>query len=279
MCGFLKIVFSIILVILFSCGGNTIPLSLNTKRFTLQSSYVKDSFDIHITLPPGYNHSSKSFPVIFYLDANLKSGNTLRGIVDDLNKQGQPLNALFVGVGHFGNYHSLRRRDFITPFIPDNHGSFISDDENYGQSENFYRFLKEELIPCIEKNYRANTNRTLIGHSLGGLFAFYCMFKKDRLFNSFVSLSPALWVNHLNIYAFEKTYRQDSASLYANLYLCAGGAEKFNYILAGARKMRDYLDGHPFMGLHFEYHEFPHETHNSEVSVALTKILPGLKLN
>ena len=276
----LKIFLLFPLIVFFSCGSTTITYpSLKTKRITLQSGLVKDSFDIYITLPPGYNNPTRTFPVIFYLDANLKSGNKLRSIIDEFNKKEQPVNAVFVGVGHFGNYHVLRRRDFITPIINDNNDSLVSDDKNYGQADNFYSFLKKELIPYVEKNYKTSSNRGLIGHSLGGLFTFYCLFRKERLFTNYISLSPALWINHENIYSFEKKYREDSASLHANLYLCAGGAEKFNYILSGAQKMKANLEERPFEGLHFEYEEFAGETHNSEVPLSLNKILPGLKLD
>jgi predicted alpha/beta superfamily hydrolase len=98
------------------------------------------------------------------MDANLKSGNKLRTIIDEFNTKRQPVNAVFVGVGHFANYHVLRRRDFITPFIPDKKDSLVSDDKNYGQTENFYLFLKSELIPYIEKNYKVTSNRTLVVH-------------------------------------------------------------------------------------------------------------------
>jgi predicted alpha/beta superfamily hydrolase len=230
-------------------------------------------------LPAVYAAPLKSFPIVFYMDANLKSGNVMRNIIDEHNKQGEAINAVFVGIGHRGNYHSLRRRDFITPFIKNEKDSLISNDKVYGQAENFYLFLQKELIPYIEKNYKVNSNRTLAGHSLGGLFTFYCLFKKERLFTNFIALSPALWINHENIYACEKNYRQDSASLVANLYVCAGGAEKFNYILSGARKMKAYLEKNSFRDLHFEYYEFAGETHNSEVPVALNRILTRLKLD
>jgi predicted alpha/beta superfamily hydrolase len=105
------------------------------------------------------------------------------------------------------------------------------------------------------------------------------LFKKERSFTNFVSLSPALWINHENIYAYEKRYRTDSADLHANVYLCVGGAERLNYILSGAKKMKSELEKNPFTGLHFEYHEFGGETHNGEVPLALRMILPRLKLN
>lgn len=269
------IIFSVLL--LYACSaareGNT---SLHSKRLSFPSKQVGDSFDIHITLPPGYDSTQENYPVIYYMDANLKSGKKLRSIIDELSKKDKAVKAVFVGVGHFSNYRVLRRRDFITPFIKDKRDSLISDDKNFGQSEHFYLFMKQELIPYMEKHYRVTVNRSYIGHSLGGLFAFYCLFRKERLFNNIVSLSPALWINHGNIYEFEKRYYQDSSSLHANLFLCVGGQERFNFILNGSRDMHSFLQQRNYHGLQFTYHEFEGESHNSEVPLALTMILPRL---
>lgn len=261
----------------YSCSsGKEASSSLLSKRISLSSQQVGDSFDIHITLPPGYNSTQESYPVIYYMDANLKSGKKLRAIIDKFNKKDSPIKAIFVGVGHFSNYRVLRRRDFITPFIKDKNDSLISDDKYFGQSEHFYFFMKQELIPYMEKQYRVTANRSYIGHSLGGLFAFYCLFRKERLFNNIVSLSPALWINHGNIYEFEKRYYQDSSSLHANLYLCVGSQERFNFILSGSRDMHSLLQERNYRGLQFTYHEFEGESHNSEVPLALSMILPQL---
>ena len=273
--------FLLVFVLFFSCGpcqgSNRGTGTRETDRVTLHSTFVQDSFDIYVTLPPNYPNSQKSFPMVVYMDANLKSGQKLRAIVDELEEKGGTIDAVFVGIGHFGNYHAVRRRDFITPSINQN-DTLISDDPMYGQAERFYAFLRRELIPYVEGKYRVNPNRTLIGHSLGGLFTFYCLFKKERLFTNFVALSPSLWVNNENIYDFLMRYRRDSTDLHASLYLCVGGAEKLNFILSGAHKMKAYLEKNRFKSLHFEYEEFPGETHISEVPLALNKLLPMLKL-
>jgi hypothetical protein len=68
---------------------------------------------------------------------------------------------VFAGIGHFDNYHVLRRRDFITPFIKNQNDSLISDDKNYGQTENFYLFLKKEYgsITGISMILKKSTGR------------------------------------------------------------------------------------------------------------------------
>lgn len=243
------------------------------------SRHVGDSFDIHITLPAAYDSTNENFPVIYYMDANLKSGAELRKVIDDHNRKGKPIKAIFIGVGHFTNYRELRRRDFITPFENDGKDSLVSHDKYFGQSENFYLYLKNELIPYVEQHYRVTRQRSFIGHSLGGLFAFYCLFRKERLFDDYVALSPALWINYGNIYKFEKKYHWDSASLHANLYLCAGKLEKLNNTLDGARSMHSFLNERKYEGLKFTYKEFAGENHNSEVPLALEMILPVLSTN
>ncbi|HET9826072.1 MAG TPA: alpha/beta hydrolase-fold protein [Chitinophagaceae bacterium] len=266
-----------LLFLVVSCGNSLARQSLQTQQITLFSQQVNDSFDIHITLPMNYRNPQKHFPVVFYLDANLRSGNKMRTIIDEFNNKKHPLDAVFVGVGHFGNEHALRRRDFITPFKKNKCDSLISDDPNYGQAENFYRFIENELIPYVDQHYRVTARRSLVGHSLGGLFTFYCLFKKDRLFTNFIALSPSFWINSENIYEFEKRYRADSTRLHANVCMCVGGAERFNFILNGTRRMKTHLEKYPLEGLHLEYDEFPGQTHNSEVAIALNQVLPTLK--
>jgi predicted alpha/beta superfamily hydrolase len=271
---FLKQLVIIATFLLLSCG-NTLKEkeTLKTIHTTYTSTFVKDSFDIYVSLPANYNSGNQTFPVIFYMDANLKSGKKLRSVINEFTNNNQPINAVFVGVGHTGSYRILRRRDFISPDID---SSLTNTDKNYGHSDNFYEFLKNELVPFVEKNYKVNQNRSLIGHSLGGLFCVYSLFKKDRLFTNYVALSPSLWVDRRRIYEFEKQYRKDSTSLHANLYLCSGTKETLNYILNGNRDMKSYLEKQSYTGLNLHYYEFEGETHNSEVPIALKEILPKL---
>jgi hypothetical protein len=261
------------LILFFSCGsGRYETKHLSTKYTTTYSQNVKDSFDIYITLPKGYEQSATSYPVIYYLDAKLKSGNAMRKILDEKAAEGNPINAIVVGIGHIGNYRVLRRRDFVTSFLKSNN-SLISNDENYGHAEKFYQFLQTELIPFIETNYRVSQQRSLFGHSFGGLFAFYSLFKKERLFENYIALSPSLWVNYNNIYVFEKMYRNDSAVLHAQVYMRAGSRETINKVLPACRKMNEFLNKHPYSQLQLDYKELDGEDHNSHVYNSLQEIL------
>lgn len=264
-------------LLLLSCSGKLSQHLIDNKttHFTWNSKYVKDSFDIYISLPDNYKEGNKRYNTVYYMDANLKSGKAIRQAISDYRKEGAAINAIVVGIGHFENYRALRRRDLITPFIASG-DSLISNEENFGHCEEFYQFLQNELIPHIETNYRCTETRSWIGHSLGGLFAFYCLFKKDQLFYDHVALSPALWINHNNIYEFEKKYYTHSKTLNARLWLCTGTRETLNKILDGGRAMRQLLTERNYSQLDIRYKEFEGETHNSEVPLALEMILAEL---
>ena len=88
----------------------------STKMEIMYSQYVQDSFEIYISTPPSFT-SNSSYNIVYYCDANLKSGHHLQSLIstDQYNKSlGQ---VIFVGIGHIGDYHVLRRRDFILPEI------------------------------------------------------------------------------------------------------------------------------------------------------------------
>ena len=49
------------------------------------------------------------------------------------------------------------------------------------------------MQPYIEKNYKTNGSKTIIGQSLGGLLATEILLKKPMLFNQYIIISPSIW--------------------------------------------------------------------------------------
>jgi uncharacterized protein len=260
-------------ILLFSCGSKKYETKhLTTRHTRVYSNSVKDSFDIYVTLPRDYEKATGKYPVIYYLDANLKSGNAMRKVLDEMAVANNSVNAVAVGIGHIGNYRVLRRRDFVTPFIQSN-DSLISNEPNFGHAAEFYTFLQKELIPQVEGNYKVSQRRSLFGHSFGGLFAFYSLFKKERLFENYAALSPSLWVNDGNVYSFEQKYRKDSSSLHARVFMRAGSRETINKVLAACKKMEVFLKQYPYSQLQLDYKELAGEDHNSHVEKSIRSIL------
>jgi len=62
-----------------------------------------------------------------------------------------------------------------------------------GGADKFLSFLKNELVPYVNKTYPASGNNILYGHSLGGLFSVYAFLAEPQLFNAYLVVDPSLW--------------------------------------------------------------------------------------
>jgi predicted alpha/beta superfamily hydrolase len=95
-----------------------------------------------------------------------------------------------------------------------------------GGGPKFLKFLKTELIPFMEANYRADSSRRLLqGSSYAGLFTLYALFADPGLFSGYIAASPA--VTHDGRYSFkqEAEYARTHQELPARLFLAVGGSE------------------------------------------------------
>jgi len=250
---------------LLSCGQR---IDLPPTK-VIYSINVKDSFEIYITAPQKID-TNKRLSVFYYMDANLRSGKKLRDMIARPEFAEKVNNTIFVGIGHIGNFHVLRRRDFILPEI--NNGDTAGTSENYGQVENFYRFLGTELMPMINSAYKTDpSGNSVFGHSFGGLFTFYCLFKNDTLFKNFYALSPSLWIDGYSIYKFNRL--STAGSQKKDLYFSTGSLEIFNRIKAGTNEMDAFLQKKNYPGLSYHYQIHAGKAHNSQVGSSLDFIL------
>jgi predicted alpha/beta superfamily hydrolase len=176
-------------------GQNPAKATSNTKPFVLgtieeiQSTELSEKRIVNIYLPEGYNkNDTVKYPVVYLLDGSadedfihivgLYQFNSFSWI-DRVPK------SIVVGIATVD-----RRRDFTYPT------SIEKDKAKYpttGKSAKFISFLEKELQPYIEKNYKTNSSKTIIGQSLGGLLAAEILLTKPALFNQYIIVSPSLW--------------------------------------------------------------------------------------
>jgi predicted alpha/beta superfamily hydrolase len=188
----------------------------------MYSTSVRDSFYIFVSLPKSYSDKPKGkFPVVYLLDAN---------VYFDFLK-GDPEN-IIVGIGYKNAFlaDSLREKDYTYPRASVTDSMPIS-----GGGVSFAHFIENELIPSIDKQYRTDsTNRTLMGHSLGGyftLFALNCHWKGKEMFSKYVAASPSLdYSDNYLIKQFEAL--KETATKPKNLLITSGSEEKLNEINA-----------------------------------------------
>ena len=100
------------------------------------------------------------------------------------------------------------------------------EEDASGAAENFFGFIRDELIPVIDSKYRTNpSDRTLSGASLSGLFSLYVLFEHPGTFNRYKISSPSLWWDDGAIFENEKSYSEKYSDLPARVFLSVGDDE------------------------------------------------------
>lgn len=164
------------------------PITIG-ESVTIKSKILDEGRTLNIYLPHGYSaDSTKTYPVIYLLDGSIDedfihiSGLVQFGSFSWINMIPE---TIVVGISNID-----RKRDFTYPTTIEQDKK---DFPTTGESEAFIRFIEKELQPFISYNYKVNSTKTIIGQSLGGLLATEILYKKPKLFDNYIIVSPSLW--------------------------------------------------------------------------------------
>ena len=271
-----------------SCRQNEVSLISSEKR-KLHSKIVKQDFEIYISLPYEYFGSDKTYPVLFSLDANVKFG-LMSNVVNNLGMFTREIpEILVVGIAYpirgIADWAALRKRDTTptsNPTYDKNWASYLNNASGRddivvqsGGADNFLAFIRDELIPFIESNYRvSSTDRALHGTSSGGLFTLYALFKHPELFQRYFAGSPSIQWDETHMYNLENDFADSHNNLPVRLFMCVGGLEE-DYYINNMKKMTQLLRSRNYSDFELETLIFDNETHGSTGPASLCR---GLKI-
>ncbi len=168
------------------------------QKDSLYSKYLKEQRPIKIILPKNYkNSSAEKFDVLYVLDGEWNT--SLAEKVYEFLEHAKfiPTNIIIVSVPNFyKNGINMRERDFTPTSTENKEGKFswMKSSLISGGASNFLLFLKEELVPFVNRKYNtAIENNILYGTSSGGLFAIYAYLYEPTVFKSYLTVEPSLW--------------------------------------------------------------------------------------
>jgi predicted alpha/beta superfamily hydrolase len=204
---------------------------LATEVRTLSAKAIPQDFRISVALPRSYAaHPEQYYPTIYLTDATV-----FFGMVVDITRVmplcGQFPETIVFGIGYqvdepldeaLTQWENLRARD-LTPVAE------ISPESSRqtGGAAEFLSFIQTDLIPTIEREYRADpASRVLAGYSFGGLFVLYALFHQPHLFKSYIAGSPSLYYGDRVTFTYEDAYAAAQSDLPVHLYLGIGEEEE-----------------------------------------------------
>jgi uncharacterized protein len=245
----------------------------NTEQFSIVSKYVPDeNYVIQVSLPIGYSRSERSYPVLYVLDGD-KSFGMVKEITDWLIWSKEIRNIIVVGISYGKStqvWWEKRARDF-TQFEDTAYYEY----PNAGGADKFLGFIKNELFPVINKNYRTlDYANAITGLSFGGLLSSYVLFTQPEMFKSYIIISPALFFNRNSILKTETDFFRSRKELHKMVYLAYGDSDNKEWVIDPTIEFIHKVQQHKYDSLNFVTQVFKGETHISVFPVALTR---GLK--
>lgn len=180
-------IFAYVLLWAFNTFSQGQYLAQIGKIDSIYSNTLKEQRKLWVQLPENYN-KNKKYPVVYVLDGETHLPTV--SIVQSYYSGGFTPEMILVGISNQNN----RTRDLTISKITNRQGGAFNFET--GGAEKFTQFIKNELIPFIDKKYPTTNYRTLIGHSFGGLFTINTLLHHSEMFTNYLAIDPSLdWDN------------------------------------------------------------------------------------
>ena len=163
----------------------------------MASKVMGETRMLNIMLPAGYDDEpGRRYPVIYLLDGGQHEDFThMAGAVQyasfDWVQRLPP--SILVGISNTDRKRDMTFKASPGFVWPKWMHAYTAAYKNAGGSETFMRHIEAEVQPFVEREFRTNGDRMLVGQSLAALFATEVLLKKPQLFNRYVIMSPSLW--------------------------------------------------------------------------------------
>ncbi|HNP47721.1 MAG TPA: alpha/beta hydrolase-fold protein [Bacteroidia bacterium] len=227
------------------------------KIFELKSDVLGEKRIINVYLPDGYNPSDTiHYPVIYLLDGSADEDFIhIAGLMQFCNfpwvKTMPP--SILIGIANVD-----RKRDFTYPTRIEKDKK---DFPTTGESAKFISFIEKELQPFVGTHLKTNSDKTIIGQSLGGLLATEILFKKPDLFNRYIIVSPSLWWDSESLLSLPLYPGTVSPEVKKQIYIAVGNEGEI--MVSDAKKLVEKLSSPENKNMEVSYEYMGNEDHAS----------------
>jgi len=188
------------------------PASAQQDNFSMKSKIFQETREIVVHLPENYDPNSKEgYPVFYMLDADQETDEIAAQRADDLPE------VIVIAI------HNVRRG---MDFLPHHMSSKRDGKQVFGNGGKFLSFIKDELMPLVQKKFRTNGRRFFHGHSWAGQFVTYALSESPELFDGFFITSPSIGEYGDQTFSnLKRVFKQD-LDFPAFVYVSVGGNER-----------------------------------------------------
>lgn len=243
----------VILFLFTNCETKTVYRDAIPEHdtFTINSKIVNEDRVINVWTPENYKISTETFPVMYMADGGIEEDFAhIANTISDLIKQKKIAPIILVGIEN-----TDRKRD-LTGFTSVEKDKEIG--KEVGESEKFRNFIKDELIPEINKKYRTTNKKGIIGESLSGLFVVETLQLTPTLFDFYIAMDPALWWNDEYLVKNAKANFEKMPATNIKFWFAGSNVQKDNPFISKLNEIITKVNPQSF---NWKYVDAPKEEH------------------
>jgi predicted alpha/beta superfamily hydrolase len=225
---------------------------------------LKEKRPLEIVLPADYKTGgTEKYDVLYTTDGEYTT-RIVSSFAQFLGIQFIPANIVISIPNTSTGEQRHRERDMLPT-----HAEGVTES---GGAANFLAFIRDELMPYINKKYRSSGMNTLYGSSYAGVFTMFAFLKEPHLFQSYLMADPALhWDNEYMIRMAGETL---GSLHFTNTTLLMTGREGAPLQFMGVAAMDSVFKAKAPSGLRWKMNVYSDETHNSMI---FRTVYDGLK--
>jgi uncharacterized protein len=254
-----------------------------TLTYSFISKINAQSYQISIALPFNYSATDTiHYPVMYILDSD--PNLPLAALIQrNMSYSHEVPEIIMIGIGYqvdnFLASRPFRMLDYTPTQVPKLDSELTASHHmkmKSGGASDFLEVMEKEVIPYIEKSYKTYNDRSLAGHSFGGLFAVYALFHKPFLFNKYLISSPSLdWDNFETLREESQFYSGSHNVLRAKIFISVGSLEP-DPMIPDMKEFVKTLRSRNYAGLFLTEYIFTDETHLSVIPYAISRGIRNL---
>jgi predicted alpha/beta superfamily hydrolase len=246
-----------------------------SEVLTVHSKILNEDRKIYVHSPKlDSSDLNKRFPVLYLMDGE-NHFELLSQYVDYLSRPDVSAipKMIVVGIPNTQRVRDLTPTHSVLNYEgkPDTTARYISS----GGNELFLEFLKKELIPIIDSNYKTERYKLFAGHSFGAISSINCLLNHPDMFDAYIAVSPSFWWDNEYLLKLAEEKLKTGMILNKKLFYSNGNEGGNNsFFHKGLLKFDSIIKEKKIVGLNSSYKYYPNETH---MTVPIIAYLDALK--
>ncbi|MGB2129161.1 MAG: alpha/beta hydrolase [Flavicella sp.] len=221
-----------------------IPLLSKAQEYQTKdilSTFLEELKEFKVFVPKNYSFSKNNYPLSIVLDAD-ELFDSYVSTAKLYASKGQAPSQIIVGISQ--DLPSLKERDYGYEFT----NSYPTE-----SSVNTLGFIKQELVPYMEKNFRISSFKTIVGIGITANFSNYFLMDEVPTFQSYININPSYAPD---LYKYIKEFAAAISEDEVYYYIGHGNnlTEKESKLINSIDKQLMGIDSTYF---HYNYEKFP----------------------